>query len=233
MSKTERWRLVMDVISTLALVIACVALVWRPDGFRQGIGGEVGQAAGPVETVSIQTTLPAVVEGAVSAPLALIEFADFECPFCAQFARQAYPSIKRDFIDTGKLRFGFRHYPLQSIHPNAMKASVALECAGQQRQYWRMHERLFQEPQQITEFFLGQHAKQLGLNESAFADCLETVPAAIKQDQDEAQKLAVRSTPTFLLGTVQPDGGFDVVKRIQGAVPYEVFKTTIESISVR
>jgi protein-disulfide isomerase len=161
-----------------------------------------------------------------------VEFADIECPFCGRFARDTYPQLKRDYIDAGRLRYAFRHFPLDAIHMKARRASIALECAGEQggHQYWAMHTRLFQEPQQIGESALLQSARTLGLNGAQFSACLETEPAPIKRDIEEARRLGVRSTPTFFVARTQADGKWAAINRINGVLPYEALKSILKEV---
>ena len=127
------------------------------------------------------------------------------------------------------VRFVYRNYPLESIHPVAMAAGAAAECAGDQGKYWEMHDAIFANQSELTDLKLREHAKSLHLNEATFTKCIAgDVLAEIKQDQDEARRLGVESTPTFLIGRFQSDGTIKVTKRINGAVPYETFKATLK-----
>jgi|SRR5436309_4597280 len=80
--------------------------------------------------------------GLTDAPVTVVEFSDYQCPFCGRFYSTTLPALKRDYIDTGKVRYVFRDYPLDQIHPQARKAAEAAHCAGDQGKYWEMHDRL-------------------------------------------------------------------------------------------
>jgi len=190
----------------------------------------VPTSAAAVTTVSLEASTTEPVQGAKTAPLALLGFSDFQCPFCAQFARRVLPEVKRQFIDTGHVQYMLRHYPLESIHQGAAAASVAVECAGRQNRYWDMHDRLFANPQHLANSDLARYAGTLQLDTAAFHSCMGTMPQKINQDQLEAQRLGVESTPTFFLGKVLANGRISISKRINGAVPYPVFQSTIAAL---
>src|SRR6185436_20936742 len=86
------------------------------------------------------TLAGAATKGRASAPLVMLEFSDFECPFCGRYSRETYPQVQREYVDTGKVRYVFRHTPIERIHPQAMKAAEAAECAGTQGKFWEMHD---------------------------------------------------------------------------------------------
>lgn len=114
---------------------------------KQEISGERSpltpeEASGPAQMNVSKGNLP--VLGSSDAKITIIEFSDFQCPFCESFFMSTYPELKKNYIDTGKVQFAFRHYPLTSIHPNAQKAHEAAECANEQGKFWEYHDKLFQ-----------------------------------------------------------------------------------------
>ena len=102
-------------------------------------------------------------KGSPDAPLTIVEFSDFQCPFCRRHWQQTYGQLDRDYISTGKVRYVFRHFPLERIHPQALKASEATECAAAQGKFWEMHDRLFANQQALMPADLVKHAQALGL----------------------------------------------------------------------
>ncbi|MCA1585662.1 MAG: thioredoxin domain-containing protein [Acidobacteria bacterium] len=154
--------------------------------------------------------------GAASAPITIIEFSDFQCPFCGRVTptldklRAAYPE---------KIRFVFKDFPLPN-HAEAPKASEAAHCANDQGKYWEMHDRLFANQQALAVPALKQHAAALGLDAATFDRCLDSNKYAdiVQADLEEGQKLGIQSTPTLYIN------GRPVV----GAQPYEYFVTVIE-----
>jgi protein-disulfide isomerase len=169
--------------------------------------------------------------GAPEAPLTLIEFSDYQCPFCRRFADTTLPVLKRDYIETGKLRYVFRDFPLDRLHPQARKIVEAAHCAGDQGKYWAMHDLLFQQQQALQVDRLKGYARQLGLNARAFEACLDQGKYATKvqQDLDAGAAAGVQGTPGFILGKTQPDGSIQGIA-IKGAQPLAAFQQAIEHL---
>ncbi len=170
------------------------------------------------------------VMGSKDAPLTLIEFSDYQCPFCGRFYRLILPQIKKDFIDTGRLKYVFRDFPL-SMHPFAGKAAQAAQCSGEQGKYFDFHDKVFENQSSMNIDALKSYAKGLGLNMKDFNACLDGGKYAdeIKKDMEAGVKAGVRGTPSFILGRTTSDG---VIKGrlIRGAQPYQVFKSAIEEL---
>ncbi len=172
-------------------------------------------------------------KGSQSAKLILIEFTDYQCPFCGRHFQQTSPQIERDYVNTGRVRYVVRDFPIESIHKDALKAAEAAHCAGEHGQYWEMHARLFNGQNALTADDLSTYAGALGLDVQNFRRCLDSnkYTAKIRQDLAEAQKAGVQATPSFLLGVAEPDGSsVKVVKMIAGAHPYTVFKGVLDSL---
>lgn len=232
----ERLRLALDLITTFAtVVVAAVAFSvwvgWRPVPTisraplnTPGVSEEVSGLETEIGAASMQKGAPRI---------ALIEFADFQCPFCGKAAREAHPQLRRDFIESGKIQYVFRHYPLESIHPLAMEAGEAMECARIQGMHWELHERLFADQQRISHQDLVQHARALGLDSKQFEECLgrDDTRAAIERDIDEGKRLGVDSTPTMFIGEIQSGGKVKLLKVIRGAVPYDALKSELSQLS--
>lgn len=130
------------------------------------------------------------------------------------------------------MRYVLRDLPLESIHRNAFKAAEATHCAGDQGKYWEMHDRLFANQQQIARPDLSKHAEALGLDVTAFNQCLdnEKHTAAIRKSIAEAQSLQVGGTPTFFVGLTDASGSKVKGTRLTGAQPYPAFKAAIERL---
>jgi len=159
------------------------------------------------------------VKGSEDAPVTIIEFSDYECPFCERFYVQTLPQLQKNYIDTGKVKFVFRDFPL-SFHLNATKAAVAAECAGEQTKYWEYHDTLFQHQNALDNKSLKQYAINLGLDTASFNQCLDSgaMLEEIQKDLQEGKKLGISGTPTFFINGI----------RVVGAQPYEAFKQVIE-----
>ena len=172
-------------------------------------------------------------KGSESAALTLVEFSDYQCPFCGRYARETSPQIQRDYVATGKLKYVFRDFPLEAIHPDAFKAAEAAHCAGEQGKYWEMHDRLFANQRALGVAQLAIHAQALGLNPQPFGQCLDggKYAAEVRKDLEDGQKAGVRGTPTFFLGlTDAKTGQLRPVKMIVGSQPYTSFKEAIEAV---
>lgn len=172
------------------------------------------------------------VRGNSDAPITIIEFSDFQCPFCARFHVQTLPLLLENYIDTGKVKLVYRDFPIQSIHPNAIAAAVAAECADDQGKYWQYHDKLFEnqnqwnklETSEVIDMF-GQYAESLELDTELFNSCLMSGNhiEEIKNDLDDGRKYGVTGTPGFFIGN--DELGFVEVK---GAQPFENFQKIID-----
>ena len=171
--------------------------------------------------------------GAASARLILVEFSDFECPYCGRHFRETQPQIDREYVQTGKVRYVFRNFPLEAIHKAAFKAAEAALCAGEQQKFWEMHDRLFAHQDALAPKELPSHAAALGLDVNRFEQCVfgGKYGAAVRQDLAEGQKAGVRGTPAFFFAVVGPDGiRAKVLKLLPGAYPFSAFKETIDGL---
>lgn len=187
---------------------------------RQAGSGAPGTARAQINTEG-QPSL-----GAAHAPVVIVEFSDFQCPFCARFELQTLPQLKADYIDTGQVRLVFRDFPLIQLHPNAELAAEAAACAQEQGAFWPMHDMLFRQqaewaPGSGVDKRFGQYAQALGLKTEQFAECLNKnrYSQAIRQDLQEGLKLGVQGTPTFFING----------QSLVGAQPYEAFRQLIEN----
>jgi protein-disulfide isomerase len=183
----------------------------------------------PPERVNIGA-LP--TRGNQNARIVVVEFSDFQCPFCGRFYRDALPQIDENYIKTGKIKYAFGHVPLEQLHPNAFKAAEAAECAGEQGKFWQMHDRLFANQGLLAPAALNAHAKALELDLTKFSQCLDTgrSAATVRKNLAQAEEIGVDGTPTFVVGLVdaKSDGNMKVLSIISGAQPFSVFKTVID-----
>lgn len=172
------------------------------------------------------------VKGDRKARLVLVEFSDYQCPYCARFVRETLPQIETDYIKTGKLKYVFRDFPITSAHKDAFKAALAAGCALDQGKYWEMHDRLFENQAAFTVYNLTQSAEAIGLNKQAFQQCLNNSEYAteVQSDFADGTKAGVNQTPFFFLGLTEPNSPkVKVLTVIAGAKPYAVFKAAIDS----
>ncbi len=163
--------------------------------------------------------------GNANAPVEIVEFTDYQCPFCERAFQQTYPQIKKDYIDTGKVRYVVKDFPL-SIHPEADEASEAANCALDQGKYFEMHDLIFASQDQWAgssdpkSIFKG-YAQQLGLNAGTFNSCLDSgkYTAENQQDISEGLQAGVSGTPTFFING----------NKLVGAQPYSAFQAAIDA----
>ncbi len=166
--------------------------------------------------------------GDPAADVVIMEFSDFECPFCGRHARDTFPKIRRDFIDTKRTSYAFLHLPLESIHANAFRAAEAAECAADQDQFWPMHDAMFAAQDRLAESDLLQIASTLRLDGLAFKECLNGAKVdVVRRSMSEATRLGLGSTPSFLIGRRLPNGNVKVVQAITGAAAFEQFEAAL------
>ena len=189
-------------------------------------------AAAPGEPQNVVLNIDkAPFKGDKNAKLTLIEFSDYQCPFCGRHVSQTFPQLEADYIKTGKVKYVFYDFPLE-FHKNAFKAAEAASCAGEQGKFWEMHDVLFANQKALEESDITNYAKELKLNMTKFEKCLDSGKYAneIKKDIETGQKAGVSGTPSFFLGLTNPkDPNVKAVKVIKGAQPYNNFKDAIDT----
>lgn len=165
-----------------------------------------------------------------SGEVTIVEFSDFQCPFCQDFFNKAYKEIKAKYIDTNKVKFVYRNYPLTSLHPDAQKAAEAAECANRQGRFFDYHDMLFTRMIPISQAnpkgagldvaSLKRYAVELGLDSSKFNTCLDNGESKeiVAKDVEVATKAGVTGTPTFFINGV----------KVVGSLPFSNFEQIIE-----
>ena len=166
--------------------------------------------------------------GHASAPLTIVEFSDFECSYCRRFHEQVMPQLKRDYIDTGLVRFVHKDLPLP-FHPHALPAAAAARCAGEQDRYWDLYSGLFDQQNCLNCKGILAIAAEEELNTTALKACMEreSTLAVINANRSEASLHNISATPTFIIGPTRSNDSLDG-QIIEGAVPWDTFKSTIE-----
>jgi len=173
------------------------------------------------------------IRGDPNAPISIVEFSDFQCPFCARFHVQTLPLLLEEYIDTGKVNLVYRDFPIQSIHPNALPAAVAAECANEQGKYWEYHDTLFEKQNSwnrldsntvISTF--SQYATDVGLEQQQFDSCLGSGKylEEVQGDLRDGRDYDITGTPGFFIGN--DEIGF---VKINGAQPFESFQRIIDA----
>ena len=190
-------------------------------------GGPAADKYPPLEFASM-TAL-----GAKTAPVVIMEFSDFHCPFCRRHATTVLPRLKRDYVETGKVLYVFRHFPLDT-HPDAPAAGAAAACAGRQGKFWEMHDRLFATPSRAMAAEIGNAAQAAALDLAQFRACVDQDgPREVRADTALGQELGISGTPAFILGTNNSGTSMSPVTSISGADTYEAFARAIGALLAR
>ena len=188
-------------------------------------------AAGPpaVATLNVRGE---PFKGDAGARIAIVEYSDFECPFCGKYSREVYPQIVERYVKTGKVRYYFRDLPLP-IHANALPAATAARCAGEQGKFWEMHDSLFANQSALSQKDLAERAARLGLDQPRFSDCVSSTKyaEAIRKVVAGAQRMGIDGTPAFAIGTITAGGEVVTVNQVAlGADSFEGFKAMLDEI---
>jgi protein-disulfide isomerase len=179
--------------------------------------------SGPPVTLVVSESVSldgAMIAGCRAAPVAVVEYADFECPACGVFARDVLPVIRRRYLDNCRVLLAFRHLPVAATHPFALDAAEAAACAATEDRFWAMHDLLYDEQDRLDPIGLTEKARRIGLDETAFKACmdLDVMLSQIRLDAGEGVTLGASGTPTLLVGTVDESGAVRVTRRVGGAL---------------
>ncbi|NQW05040.1 MAG: thioredoxin domain-containing protein [Acidobacteria bacterium] len=180
-----------------------------------------GEVALPANPVSMDAT---ALKGSASAPITMVMYSDFQCPFCKTFAQGTLPRIIERYVDPGQLQVGFKHLPLESIHPFAFRAAEAAECARHQGAFWEMHDALFESAGRYDASLFERLLPAKAADRASFDVCMSGLADRdIRIAVEQAQTLGVTSTPTFFVGRLNPVGELVVEYSLSGARPFEEF----------
>jgi protein-disulfide isomerase len=195
------------------------------------VGGARPQQQARALPASIDLT-GAPFKGSATSTVALVEFSDYECPYCIRHFTQVMPEIQRAYIDSNKIRYMFRDFPIDELHPQSIRAHVAAHCAVEQGKFWDLHNRLFSKAGSHTPDELAARAAESGLNPSAFAACVaaDKYSTAIRQSTAFAISLGASGTPFFVVGKFDPKTSqLTSLKSIPGAYPFTQFQQLIDA----
>jgi protein-disulfide isomerase len=199
------------------------------DELKKMIRGPGQPALKPPATMSL-TGEP--FKGQGTATLAIIEYADFQCPFCRHFEHDVYPQIRDRYINTGKVKYFHRDMPLP-FHQGALPAARAAHCASEQGKFWEMHDALLGDAASLSAADIDERAGKLGLNVPKLDECMSSDRFAdiIRRSVTEANEMRVSGTPTFIIGTLDAQGTLLSVKTtVVGANPFETFKAALDPL---
>lgn len=189
----------------------------------------------PAEPQSVEIDVAgAPFQGNADAVVTIIEFSDLQCPFCSRHFQTVAPVLKSTYVDSGTLKYVAREFPLESIHPAAMRASQAALCAGAQGAYWEMHDLIFANQKKMRPRDFANYAEELDLDEDDYEDCIESERFAqqVRDDLALGQRLGVQGTPSFFVGLTDPANPDKVIAShfIRGAQPFSAFEQAIEAL---
>lgn len=178
----------------------------------------------PGESARVQVNIDgAPFIGDDDASVVMVEYSDYECPFCGRHYLQTYAQLKTQYIDTGKVKYVMKDFPL-SFHPNAQKAAEAVHCVREQKDdegYFLMHDKVFSNQQDLSVENYKKWARELGINGAKFDSCLDSGKTAglVQKGFSEGQQDGVQGTPAFFING----------KLVSGAQPFEAFKQAIDA----
>ena len=199
---------------------------------RQLLERQQAQAPRPQEEQATRAKLNLegfAMLGSKEAPLTIVEFTDYQCPFCQRFHTASFVELKKNYIDTGKVRFYSRDLPLD-FHSNAMRAAQAARCASDQGQFWQLRDVMGANPNKLDMDSLVADAADLKMDVNAFRACVESekYKNAVQTDVMEAMKIGASGTPTFVVGKSTPDGVDGEL--VVGSQPYPVFDQKLKDL---
>jgi protein-disulfide isomerase len=228
-----RMRSGLELVATLlAIVVCCLAIerhfsASQPAARAENARPKAENPPLPVAPISVIGTNQ---QGGTAATVAMIEFADFQCPYCRTFAQQVLPALEAKYVQTGKVRLAFRFLPLEKIHGTALIAADAAECAGRQGRFWEMHNWLFDHQRETARDTLRVEAGQLRLDTDQFDACVaEGGTDQVRSDEQDARAMGIDGTPTFLIGRLAPDGRVTVTDRLSGVQSEAAFSRAIDA----
>lgn len=209
----------------VAGVLIALAVVYSS---RMGaVPSQYGAVGGTGETPSEAVDLKDIAGddpslGDPGAPITMVEFSDFQCPFCAQFFSTTEQEIIEKYVKTGKVKFVYRDFALSAIHDMAQKAAEAGECAHEQNQFWKYHDFVFGHQKDLSLVNLKRWAGEVGLDQARFNVCLDSgkYQKEVEEDFAYGRKAGVSGTPTSFING----------KKVEGSRPFEDFKVVIEGI---
>lgn len=222
----SRLRTILDLGASAAMISVAALLGWMLVTQRPKIDPAATSRSQAAKQTAPVPTEPISIAGSpslgdVHAKVVLVMFSDFECPFCSKFAQGTLPSLIAKEVKEGAVRLVFKFMPLEQIHPHARQAALSAACSGQQGKFWEAHDLLFAGAKDLGGVSTAL-PRRLNLNQQEFSSCLKTIGSQIDADSALASALAVRGTPTLMLGEPSPDRQAVKVTRTEsGAIPYQ------------
>ena len=213
-------------IVALATALVVIGGMWLVNTLSSG-NNNIPTGAAPSDDLAAPTVrVDLDIEGSPfigdeNAPVTIVEFSDYQCPFCGRFFTDTEPLIKSQYIDAGKVKLVYKDFPLDQIHPEATPAAHAARCAGDQAKYWEFHDKILDNQALLGSSSYSKWASELGLDTAKFDECQKSSKylGLIRDDLQQGSSAGVRGTPAFLINGVL----------VSGAQPFSVFQQIIES----
>ncbi len=228
--KKDLWKYSTFVLVAVVVIGGFLAFSGGGSSGGTGTGNNIAPTPQPSATGSVQVQIEDndPILGDPDAGISIVEFSDFQCPFCARAHTGALTDLKNsDLFKNGEVNLVYKHFPLSSIHPYAQKAGEAAECANRQGKFWEYHDTLFLNQGSLDDSSLKSYAAQIGLDTGTFDSCLDNDEAKTEVLKELAQATAAggRGTPYFVI--VNSDGD---TQSVSGAVPWSNFQAAISSL---
>ncbi len=223
--KENLWKYSTFILAAL-LIVGAFVFFSKGDGAPTGnvVADQPGQQLPPT-TGKVEVKIgDSPVLGKENAPVTIVEFSDYQCPFCGRHYTDTYGQIKKNYIDTGKVKIVFKDFPLTQIHPEAQKAAESARCVREQKGvdgYWKMHDKLFSNQQSLGVENYKKWAREIGVDGAKFDSCLTggDFAKAVSDDQSYGASIGIQGTPGFFING----------KIVSGAQPYSVFQQAIDA----
>jgi protein-disulfide isomerase len=239
-SRRLPFRSLLDGLSSLAMIAASATLMWAvlgPARSTSGGGGDRSQHDGQVRQAGPSVPVVPLSWGALptlgekAAGVGVIEFSDYQCPYCVKYSSSTFPEVKKLYIDTGKVRYAVWSLPLEELHPSAFRMAEAAECGRLQGRFWTVHEALLQKATVVDVEKWATTAAPAGLDRQRFQSCMNgEAVGRLRSRVREAQSAGVSATPTFFFGYLTAGDALSVVRRETGAIPTEAFRKILDTL---
>ena len=232
LKKDTLWKGVAGIFALLFVVSLFMGGISFPGGGSGNTvngGGDIAPSAKPAVNAGAIIEDNDPILGDPDAGISIVEFSDFQCPFCARAHTGALNDLRNsDVFKNGEVNLVYKHFPLNSIHPYAQKAGEASECANRQGEFWKYHDTLFANQGSLDVTSLKNYAVQIGLETGKFNSCLDNGDASSEVSKETAQATAAggRGTPFFVV--VNNDNGKSTT--VSGAVPWTNFESAIATV---
>jgi protein-disulfide isomerase len=205
----------------------------------RSIRGEMEQLKQTIHDLTTPKPLVFDITGAPAlgndgAKLVMIEFSDYQCPYCMDYFSNTYRRLIAEYVKTGRVKYVARDFPVENIHPKALEAAQAARCATEQGKFWEMHDSLFANQKNFASTGIADAATAAGLDIAKFNACFESrkYADAIHKEEDDTVKLGIKGTPAFFIGTPDPanPAKIKLVKGLIGSQPLPAFQQTLDSL---